>query len=149
MGRQQSTAIAELLVLLHDTTRIDPAALNFYRQPTTTAPRPFDHTVGGRCLISRLPNGLAEVAARCFPEKRGQLAPGQLADVAIFDYVPTTPLEPGRFLGHLLYGLNYARVHTTIARGRVLMRDSKILTLDEPAICAKARESARGVWKRF
>ena len=91
----------------------------------------------------------AQICARCFPDPRGQLAPGQLADVAIFDYVPTTPLEPGRFLGHLLYGLNYARVHTTIARGRVLMRDSKILTLDEKEICAKARESASGVWKRF
>ena len=91
----------------------------------------------------------AKIAARCFPEKRGQLAPGQLADVAIFDYVPTTPLEPGRFLGHLLYGLNYARVHTTIARGRVLMQDSKLLTLDENEICAKARECARATWKRF
>ena len=91
----------------------------------------------------------AGICARCFPEPRGKLAPGQLADVAIFDYVPTTPLEDGRFLGHLLYGLNYARVHTTIARGNVLMRDSRILTLDEPAICAKAREAARGVWKRF
>lgn len=91
----------------------------------------------------------AEICARCFPEPRGKLAPGQLADVAIFDYVPTTPLEDGRFLGHLLYGLNYARVHTTIASGNVLMRDSRILTLDEPAICAKAREAARGVWKRF
>ena len=91
----------------------------------------------------------AQICARCFPEPRGQLAPGQLADIALFDYAPTTPLEPGRFLGHLLYGLNYARVHTTIARGQVLMRDSKILTLDEKEICAKARESARGVWKRF
>ena len=94
-------------------------------------------------------NKNAQICSRCFPEKRGQLAPGQLADIALFDYVPTTPLEPGRFLGHLLYGLNYARVHTTIARGRVLMRDSRILTLDEPEICAKAREAARGVWKRF
>lgn len=91
----------------------------------------------------------AQIAARCFPDKRGQLVPGQLADVAIFDYVPTTPLEPGRFLGHLLYGLNYARVDTTIARGQILMRDSKILTLDEREICAKARESARATWKRF
>lgn len=91
----------------------------------------------------------AQIAARCFPEKRGQLAPGQLADIAIFDYVPTTPLEPGRFLGHLLYGLNYARVDTTIARGKILMRDSKVLTLDEQEIGAKAREVARAVWKRF
>ena len=91
----------------------------------------------------------AQIAARCFPEPRGQLAPGQLADVAMFDYVPTTPLEPGRFLGHLLYGLNVARVHTTIARGNVLMRDSKILSLDEKEICAKAREAARATWSRF
>ena len=94
-------------------------------------------------------NKNAQICARCFPEKRGQLAPGQLADIALFDYVPTTPLEPGRFLGHLLYGLNYARVHTTIARGRILMRDSQILTLDEKEICAKAHEAARATWKRF
>lgn len=91
----------------------------------------------------------AQICARCFPEPRGQLAPGQLADIALFDYAPTTPLEPGRFLGHLLYGLNYARVHTTIARGKVLMRDSKLLTLDEQEICAKAQECARETWKRF
>ena len=35
----------------------------------------------------------AKIAARCFPEPRGKLAPGQLADIALFDYVPTTPLE--------------------------------------------------------
>ena len=90
----------------------------------------------------------AEIAARCFPEKRGQLKAGQLADIAIFDYVPTTPMEGG-FLGHLLYGLNYARVDTTIARGKVLMRNSKVLTLDEREICAKAHEAARATWKRF
>ena len=91
----------------------------------------------------------AQICARCFPEPRGQLAPGQLADIALFDYAPTTPLEPGRFLGHLLYGLNYARVHTTIARGKILMQDSRLLTLDESEICAKARECARTTWKRF
>lgn len=91
----------------------------------------------------------AEIAGRCFPEPRGQLKTGQLADIALFDYVPTTPLEEGRFLGHLLYGLNYARVHTTIARGKVLMQDSRILTLDEQEICAKAREAARATWERF
>jgi putative selenium metabolism protein SsnA len=91
----------------------------------------------------------AQIAARCFPEPRGRLAPGHLADVVLFDYHPTTPLEPGRFLGHLLYGLNVAPVHTTLARGKILMHQSKLLTLDEPEICAKARESARGVWKSF
>jgi len=91
----------------------------------------------------------AEIAGRCFPEARGQLVPGQLADIALFDYVPTTPLEDGRFLGHLLYGLNYARVDTTIARGQILMRNSKILSLDEKEVCAKAHECAKATWERF
>ena len=91
----------------------------------------------------------AKIAARCFPEPRGKLAPGHLADIALFDYIPTTPLEPGRFLGHLLYGLNFARVHSTIARGNLLMRDSRILSFDEREACAKAREAARATWKRF
>jgi len=91
----------------------------------------------------------AAIAGRCFPEARGQLMAGQLADIALYDYIPTTPLEEGRFLGHLLYGLNYARVDTTIARGKVLMRNSKILTLDEKEICAKARECAKATWERF
>ena len=62
-----SAAITELLALLNDGSRLDPETLAFYRQPATSAPRPFDHMVGGRCLIGRLPPGLAQVAARCFP----------------------------------------------------------------------------------
>ena len=91
----------------------------------------------------------AKIAARCFPEPRGQIAAGQLADIALFQYAPTTPLEDGRFLGHLLYGLNYAPVHTTIARGQILMQNYQLLTLDENEITAKAREHARATWNRF
>jgi hypothetical protein len=91
----------------------------------------------------------AQNMPRASPKKRGSSPHGQLA-ISPSSTTPHHALEPGRFLGHLLFGLNYARVHTTIARGQVLMRD-----LQDPSpstkrkICAKARESARGVWKRF
>lgn len=91
----------------------------------------------------------AAIAGRCFPQARGKLATGQLADIAIFRYDPTTPLEPGRFFGHLLYGLNVAPVDTTIARGRVLMRHGRLQTLDEAAIAAKSRECAKATWSRI
>lgn len=94
-------------------------------------------------------NNNAAIAGRCFAEPRGQLVAGQLADIAIFDYAPTTPLEDGRILGHLLYGLNYARVHSTICRGRILMKNSKILSLDEQEVCAKAHEHARNTWSKI
>ncbi|MBQ9345298.1 MAG: putative aminohydrolase SsnA [Kiritimatiellae bacterium] len=91
----------------------------------------------------------ATIANRCFKTPRGQLKTGQLADVALFRYAPTTPLEDGRVYGHYLYGLNYAPVHSTIARGRFLMRNYQLLTLDEDAIAARANELARETWGRI
>lgn len=91
----------------------------------------------------------ATIANRCFKTPRGQLKTGQLADVALFRYAPTTPLENGRVYGHYLYGLNYAPVHSTIARGRFLMRNYQLLTLDEDAIAARANELARETWGRI
>ena len=91
----------------------------------------------------------AKIAGRCFRTPRGQLKAGQLADVALFRYSPTTPLEDGRIYGHYLYGLNYAPVHSTIARGKFLMRNYQLLTLDEEKIAARANELARETWARI
>jgi hypothetical protein len=40
-------------------------------------------------------------------------------------------------------------VDTTIVGGKVLMRDRELMTLDEAAIMAKARELAGKLWKRI
>ena len=40
-------------------------------------------------------------------------------------------------------------VTTTICGGRLLMHDRKLLTLDEEAIAAAAREEAPWVWERY
>ncbi len=40
----------------------------------------------------------------------------------------------------LAYALKGSDVETVIVGGRVVMRDKKLLTLDEPAAIAKARE---------
>lgn len=89
------------------------------------------------------------IAGRVFPEPRGRLAEGHLADVIILDYTPFTPFDASTFLGHLLFGLVNAPVTTTIARGRVLMRDGVIPHLDETAIRRRAVERARALWKRI
>lgn len=91
----------------------------------------------------------AAIAGRCFRTPRGQLKAGQLADVALWRYAPTTALEDGRLYGHYLYGLNYAPVHSTIARGKFLMKNFKVLTLDEDRIAARANELARETWARI
>jgi len=89
------------------------------------------------------------ICNRLFPEPRGALAPGQLADIMIPDYVPFTPLNADTFYGHVLFGLSFARVRTTIARGRVIVEDGLLPHLDEEAIRAHCAERANRIWARI
>lgn len=88
------------------------------------------------------------ICNRLFREPRGVLEPGALADIAIFDYAPFTPMETGTFGGHLLFGLVNAPVRHTIARGRVIVENGQFPHLDEKAVRAKAVEQARALWAR-
>ena len=77
------------------------------------------------------------------------LEPGALADVAVVDYVPLTPMDAGNFYGHLLFGLNYARVSATVCRGRVLMENGVLSGVDEAALRRTGIERAAKLWKRI
>lgn len=89
------------------------------------------------------------ICARLFPERRGVLAPGALADVIVVDYAPLTPFGPGTFYGHLLFGLVDAPVDTTICRGKVLMEGRRLAGVDEAEIRAKCVERSARLWKRI
>jgi len=89
------------------------------------------------------------ICNRLFREPRGMLAAGQLADIIIPDYVPFTPLNAATFYGHLLFGLSFARIRTTIARGRVIVEDGSLAHLDEEAIRAHCAERAPRIWGRI
>ena len=89
------------------------------------------------------------ICNRLFREPRGMLAAGQLADIIIPDYVPFTPLNAATFYGHLLFGLSFSRVRTTIARGQVIVEDGHLPHLDEAAIRAHCAERAPAIWARI
>ncbi len=91
----------------------------------------------------------AEISKRQFGLQLGEIAVGLPADLAIIDYQPPTPLNEGNFLGHLIFGLVDATVDTTVCRGKILMKNKKILSLDEERIAARSRELAPQVWKRL
>ncbi len=85
-----------------------------------------------------------------FPGERiGVLAPGAVADLILIDYHPPTPLTAGNLPWHILFGFEASMVTTTIAGGRILMRDRQLLTSDEAEITARSRALAREVWKRY
>ena len=89
------------------------------------------------------------IANRLFDEPRGSLAAGQLADIMIPEYVPFTPLNADTFYGHLLFGLGFARVRTTIARGRVILDEGQLPHLDEEAVRARCVQRASRLWSRI
>jgi putative selenium metabolism protein SsnA len=89
------------------------------------------------------------ICDRLFTEPRGALVPGELADVVIYNYVPFTPLSAETLYGHLLFGLSFSRVHTTIARGNVIVDNGDIPQLEENNLRARCRERAAAIWSRI
>ena len=91
----------------------------------------------------------ADIVERQFGIRVGELAEGRPADLAIMDYQPPTVLNEGNFLGHLIFGLVDATVDTTVCRGKILMQDKRILSMDEERIAARSRELAPQMWQRL
>jgi putative selenium metabolism protein SsnA len=91
----------------------------------------------------------AQIASLFWPKPIGELAPGAYADIILLDYQPYTPLTAGNLQWQIIFGVDGSHVTTTIVGGQVLMRDRKLLTLDEERIAAQARAIAPKVWKRF
>ena len=91
----------------------------------------------------------AEISKRQFGTRLGEIAPSRPADLVLIDYLPPTPINESNFLGHLIFGLVDATVDTTVCKGQVLMKDKKILSLDEERIAARSRELAPKMWRRL
>lgn len=93
--------------------------------------------------------GNAAIASRLFQQPLGVLQEGACADVIVVDYDSPTPLLQSNQSGHILFGLSGRMVDTTIASGKVLMRNRQIEVADAPAIYDKAREVAGRLWARL
>lgn len=92
----------------------------------------------------------ARLAETFFPGQRlGEISIGAAADIIFVDYKPFTPLSAGNLPWHILFGFESSMVTTTIVSGQVLMRDRKLLTLDEGSIFAQAYAKAPQVWDKF
>jgi cytosine/adenosine deaminase-related metal-dependent hydrolase len=94
----------------------------------------------------------ARIARSFFPalgSQFGQLARGAPADIVLVDYDPPTPLTIDNLPWHILFGMDGSGVDTTIVAGQVLMRHRELLTLDESAVMARARELAGKLWQRI
>lgn len=84
----------------------------------------------------------AKIANRYFKKPLGILKEGAAADVIVTDYNPLTPMHAGNVNGHILFGMTGRSVVTTIANGKVLMKDRVLTTIDEEKVMADCRQAA-------
>ena len=70
----------------------------------------------------------------------GSLETGKKADIIVIGLDAPNAVPMYDAYSQLAYALKGSDVETVIIGGRTVMRDRKLLTLDEPAILAKARE---------
>lgn len=82
-------------------------------------------------------------SARVFglPDDLGVVEPGALADVILVDLNGLHHQPLHSISASLVYNTQAADVRTTICNGQILMRDRKLLTLDEAEIVARVSEN--------
>lgn len=75
----------------------------------------------------------------------GSLEPGKKADVVLISLQEPNAVPMYDVYSQLAYTLKGDDVETVIIGGRVVMRDRKLLTIDEPQVLEKAREYQKSV----
>ena len=80
----------------------------------------------------------------------GSLEVGKFADIIIIkpDILPT-PLNAETVYGHLINTVDGDDVQTVIVDGEILMKDRKILTINEDEVERTAQRSAKRLWDRL
>ncbi len=107
-------------------------------------------SVGFMECIEMLVHNNPKICERYWPNMGlGELKVGGAADVIIMDYYSPTELSSDTIYGHMIFGFSQATVDTTIASGKVLMENKKLISIDEVEVAAKARECAKALWERF
>jgi putative selenium metabolism protein SsnA len=88
----------------------------------------------------------AKIGAKYFPDPLGVLKPGAAADIIVMDYKPFTPFSDANIDGHMIFGMTGRQCQTTIASGRLLMKDRELVGVDEEAVNAHILEAAKKLW---
>lgn len=88
----------------------------------------------------------AKMVERYISRPIGVLRPGALADIAVFDYAPFTPLSGANIDGHILFGFQGRMCTHTMINGKLLYRDRKLVACDEAAITERIHAAAVRLW---
>ena len=81
-------------------------------------------------------------------EENGFMGDGD-NNLVILDYPTPTPVTTANWPAHCAYSLSAAHVRSVIAKGKVVLEDGVIVSIDVERELARAREAAERLWSRF
>jgi len=79
----------------------------------------------------------------------GSLEVGKKADIIVLDTLKPHLTPGGRILSTWIHNGNAADIEAVLVDGEFIMRDRRILTVDEPALVAAADSISKRVWGRI
>jgi cytosine/adenosine deaminase-related metal-dependent hydrolase len=82
------------------------------------------------------------------PTTLGTLAVGRKADVLVVDTQRAHLVPAGRFVSAWIHNGQPADIESVMIDGRFVMRDRKVLTVDEAAVVSQAHAVGRRIWKQ-
>ncbi len=99
-------------------------------------------------IVSFLQRGQGLVSV-IFGRKFGTLTEGSAADLVVLDYIPPTPLTSQNLPYHFLFGWRSSQVESVMVGGRWVVRNRRIVGIDESRVLRDAERAAAKLWKRM
>ena len=146
VGRARLGELGERVMLGTDGIGSDmwaEASAAYFRQREERVDAPIEW------LTAAMAQGSAFVGGLFDEPQLGLIDPGAPADLAVLDYSAPTPLDAGNLAAHLVLGMSAPVVRDVIVAGELVLRDRRLMRVDESEIDHLARRQARALWARF
>lgn len=93
--------------------------------------------------------GAQSLASALLDVRLGALEVGAAADLVVLDYPTPTAVTSQNLLGHLIFGMSSQFVTDVMVNGRWVVRNRRVVGVDEDKIRAEAQRVAKKVWQKF
>jgi cytosine/adenosine deaminase-related metal-dependent hydrolase len=70
-------------------------------------------------------------------------------NLVILDYDSPTPFSQENFFGHFLFGITSDNITDVISNGKLVLKNRKIMTVDENEIVGESRDQAERLWSKM
>lgn len=70
-------------------------------------------------------------------------------NLIVLDYPSPTEFEQNNFLGHFFFGLESKHIEHVISNGKLIVKDRKVLNIDEEGILKQSRVLSKKLWDKM